>query len=230
MADLGELPYFLGIEFKKTRLGTFMHQTKYTIDVIKRFQMLECNIASTPTETNTLCNQTEEEKQVDKTLFRQIIGSLRYICNTRPYIAYGVGLTSTFMEKSSTISSHCSKESIEIGVVINLIERVPQACMCACQAAWMKALLEELRMKTENGILLMVDNKSAINLALNPVAHGRSKHIETRFHYFRDQVSKGKIRLEFCNSEKQQADVLTKPLKRERFGKLRLQIGVKESE
>jgi hypothetical protein len=59
-------------------------------------------------------------------------------------------------------------------------------------------------------IVLKLDNKSAINLAKNPISHGKSKHIETRFHFLRDQVSKGKLKLEFCSSEDQQADILLK--------------------
>ena len=39
---------------------------------------------------------------------------------------------------------------------------------------------------------MKIDNMSAINLAKNPIAHGRSKHIEMRFHYLRDQVADGK--------------------------------------
>ena len=86
-------------------------------------------------------------------------------------------------------------------------------------------LLEELKIRTEESIVLMVDNKSTINLAKNPVAHGRSKHIETRFHFIRDQVSKGKLKVEFCRSETQIADILTKPLKKERFKELRSKLG-----
>jgi hypothetical protein len=71
-------------------------------------------------------------------------------------------------------------------------------------------------------MILMVDNKSAINLAKNPIAHGRSKHIETRFHFLRDQVSKDKLKLEFCRSEDQLADVLTKALRKDGFEKLRI--------
>ncbi|KHN21173.1 Copia protein, partial [Glycine soja] len=56
-------------------------------------------------------------------------------------------------------------------------------------------LLEELNVKMSGIVELLVDNKSAIDLAKNPVSHGRSKHIETKFHFLRDQVSKGKIEL-----------------------------------
>ncbi|OIW02120.1 hypothetical protein TanjilG_26660 [Lupinus angustifolius] len=89
--------------------------------------------------------------------------------------------------------------------------------------------MAELKLRTEGECLLLkVDNKSAINLAKNPVAHGRSKHIETRFHFLRDQVCKGRVRLEFCKSEVQLGDIFTKPLKKERFEKMRRNIGVLE--
>jgi hypothetical protein len=75
-------------------------------------------------------------------------------------------------------------------------------------------------------VVLKIDNKSAINLAKNPVSHGKSKHIETRFHFLRDQVTKGKLKLEYCSTENQQADVLTKAVKRDQFLKLRREMGV----
>ncbi|PNX63129.1 cationic amino acid transporter 1-like protein, partial [Trifolium pratense] len=52
-----------------------------------------------------------------------------------------------------------------------------------------------MKIDVEDGVELMVDNKSAIILAKNPIAHGRSKHIETKFHFLRDQVTKGRIKL-----------------------------------
>lgn len=63
-------------------------------------------------------------------------------------------------------------------------------------------------MDSGEAMVMFVDNKSATDLANNPIAHGRSKHIETRFHFQRDQVGKNKLRLEFCRSKEQVADVL----------------------
>jgi hypothetical protein len=68
---------------------------------------------------------------------------------------------------------------------------------------------------------LKIDNIYAINLAKNPIAHERSMHIEMRFHYLREQVSKGKLKLEHSKSENQIADVLTKGVKIEVFTKPR---------
>jgi len=62
---------------------------------------------------------------------------------------------------------------------------------------------------------------SAINLAKNPVFNQISKHIDIRYHFLQDQVGKNMIKLEYCRSEDQIADILTKPLKIDSFIKLR---------
>lgn len=52
--------------------------------------------------------------------------------------------------------------------------------------------------KSEETIKLKINNKSIINLAKNPVSHGKSKHIETRLHFLRDQVTRGKLEVMYC--------------------------------
>ncbi|BAU02475.1 hypothetical protein VIGAN_11201500, partial [Vigna angularis var. angularis] len=78
----------------------------------------------------------------------------------------------------------------------------------------------------EKPIQLKIDNISAINLAKNPVSHGRSKHIEVKFHFLRDMVNKERIALVYCKTEVQLADLFTKPLKVDRFDSLKKSIGV----
>ncbi|MCI32646.1 cationic amino acid transporter 1-like [Trifolium medium] len=95
------------------------------------------------------------------------------------------------------------------------------ACYATCQGVWLQSLLREIKMNQQEEFELMIDNKSAISLAKNPIAHGRSKHIETKFHYLRDQVCNGRLKLTHCKIEIQIADMLTKPLKIERFKDLR---------
>ena len=74
----------------------------------------------------------------------------------------------------------------------------------------------------------MVDNQSAIALAKNPVHHDRSKHIDTKYHFIRDCVDGGQIRLEYVETARQLGDILTKPLGRIRLTELRTKIGVEE--
>ena len=99
MSDLGNLTYFLGIEFEMNSQGVLIHQRKYAQDVLKRFNMLNCKPISTPVDTRVKLSLVNDEKEVNPTLFKQIVGSLRYLCHTRPDIAYGVGLISRYMVK-----------------------------------------------------------------------------------------------------------------------------------
>ncbi|GJW65468.1 copia protein [Tanacetum coccineum] len=87
----------------------------------------------------------------------------------------------------------------------------------ACQQAlWMKHALIDYDIRHDD-ILIMCDNKGAIELSKNPVQHSRTKHIEIRYHFLRNNVRKGNISIENFSSEDNFADILTKPLKREPF-------------
>ena len=72
----------------------------------------------------------------------------------------------------------------------------------------------------------MCDNTSAINMAKNPVQHKRTKHIDIRHHFLRDNVEKGFIIMKFCAIEDQIADIFTMALGREPFLKNRLSFGL----
>jgi hypothetical protein len=74
----------------------------------------------------------------------------------------------------------------------------------------MEYLIDEIMGEDHGAVTMNIDNMSAINLAKNLVAHGRSKHIEMKFHYLREQINNGKLVLKHCRSEDQMADVLTK--------------------
>ncbi|GJZ18461.1 hypothetical protein Tco_0554584 [Tanacetum coccineum] len=91
----------------------------------------------------------------------------------------------------------------------------------------MKQALVDYDIKLDD-IPVLCDNKGAINLSKNPVLHSRTKHIEIRHHFLRDNVQKGNITIEKVASEDNIADILTKPLKREPFNLLRLGLGLME--
>ena len=100
------------------------------------------------------------------------------------------------------------------------------ATACACQAIWLKKILEELQFKEDGPTLIYYDNSSTIKLSKNLVLHGRSKHIEVKYHFLRDLTNDGVINLVYCRSEDQIADILTKPLKFPAFQKVIELLGV----
>ncbi|GAU36961.1 hypothetical protein TSUD_57390 [Trifolium subterraneum] len=282
MTDLGHISYFLGIEFYKSSRGLLMHQRRYASEVLKRFEMDNCNHAITPSEPRLQLSKGKEEDEMDPTQYRRLIGSLRYLCNTKHDLAYSVGIVSRFMQKPKlshlaavkrilryirgtmdygilfpstdkgkrckliayTNSSWCGdiedrkstagyvfllggapiawsskKESV---VALSSCEaEYIAASLCACQAIWLANLIEEIMGEDHGVVKMRIDNISAINLAKNPVAHGKSKHIEMRFHYLREQVRNGRICVEHCKSEDQIADIMTKAVQTEIFKRIR---------
>jgi hypothetical protein len=78
-------------------------------------------------------------------------------------------------------------------------------------------------------IPLLCDNESAIKLANNPVQHSRTKHIDIRHHFLRDHEAKGDIALWHVCTERQLADIFTKPLDEHRFCALRSELNILDS-
>ncbi|CAL9016687.1 unnamed protein product [Prunus brigantina] len=101
------------------------------------------------------------------------------------------------------------------------------AAACACQSIWMKRVLNHFSPSQSKCITVFCDNSSAIKLSKNPVLHGRSKHIDVRFHFLRNLTRDGVVELKYCGTSEQLADIMTKPLKLESFVKLRELLGMK---
>ncbi|GKF06068.1 hypothetical protein Tco_0036736 [Tanacetum coccineum] len=97
---------------------------------------------------------------------------------------------------------------------------------CCAQILWMRSQLTDYGFAF-NKIPLYCDNRSAIALCCNNVQHFRSKHIDIRHHFIREQVEKGVVELYFVTTDYQLADIFTKALQRERFKFLLPRLGMK---
>ncbi|GJW45315.1 retrovirus-related pol polyprotein from transposon TNT 1-94 [Tanacetum coccineum] len=97
---------------------------------------------------------------------------------------------------------------------------------CCAQVLWMRSQLTDYGLGF-NKIPMYCDNKSAIALCCNNVQHSRSKHIDIRFHFIKEQVENGVVELYFVNTEYQLADIFTKALGRERIEFLINKLGMR---
>ncbi|KAL0844254.1 hypothetical protein Bca101_017500 [Brassica carinata] len=284
MTDLGRMRYFLGIEVLQTPQGIHISQGKYALEILRRFDMENCNSVICPMVPGSKVDLDEGGEPVDETLYKQIIGSLMYITTTRPDLQFSVIMLSRYMSKPTMLHLQAVKRvlrylrgTVDFGIwykrggsgelsvytdsdfagdsdsrkstsgyvflmdgsaVAWLSKKPPivtlstteaeyvAASVCACQAVWFKRILEELGHDARGSTVIQCDNTSTIKLSKNPVFHGRCKHIGVRFHFLRDLVNEGIIRLEHCGTTDQVADIFTKPLKRETFESLRRRLGV----
>ena len=89
-----------------------------------------------------------------------------------------------FLLNSGAISWSSKKQPV---VTLSTTEaEYVAADSCACQAVRLRRLLKEIRCQQQGPTLIYCDNSSAIKLSKNPMLHGRSKHIDIRFHFLRD--------------------------------------------
>jgi hypothetical protein len=286
MSMMGELKFFLGFQIKQLKDGTFISQTKYTQDMLKKFDMEKAKPIKTPMPTNGHLDLNEDGKAVDQKVYRSMIGSLLYLCASRPDIMLSVCMCARFQanpkechlvavkrilrylvhtpnlglwypkgstfellgysdsdyagcrvdRKSTTgtcqfigrsLVSWSSKKQNSVALSTAEAEYVAAGACCA-QLLWMKQTLKDFGCELTK-IPLLCDNESAIKLANNPVNHSRTKHIDIRHHFLRDHEAKGDIAIRHVSTEKQLADIFTKPLDESRFCALRSELNIIDS-
>jgi hypothetical protein len=302
MSDLGALSYYLGIEVRQGKDIISLGQRAYALKLLERAGMAGCKAVATPMEERIKLSRQSTAAKVDATLYRSIVGGLRWLTHTRPDIAFAVGYVSRFMEDPREDHWAAVKRllryvqgSAELGIVfpkrgglqLSVFSEAPPkgeegvgltafsdadmagdvdgrrstsgvlvflgsspvawqslkqkmvalstceaeyvaAATAACQVVWLRRLLGELTGVQAQPPTLKVDNQPAIALAKNPVLHDRSKHIDVKFHFLRDCVDEGQIVIEFVETGRQLADILTKSLGRLRFSELRKMMGMVE--
>ena len=91
------------------------------------------------------------------------------------------------------------------------------AASVATQALWLSRLLGELQGSMVGVVELKVDSKSSLALAKNPIFHGRSKHIQIKYHFIRDCFKDGGIKANHIPTTNQLDDIVTKSLGKTRF-------------
>ncbi|KAL7148111.1 hypothetical protein ABFS83_06G156000 [Erythranthe nasuta] len=125
----------------------------------------------------------------------------------------------------STMVSWYNKKQSVVGLSSTEAEYVA-ATMAAQECIWLNSSLGDLFCKDEYSVKIKCDNESAIELASNPVVHGRTKHIEIHHNYFREDVLNQESELEGVATSEQVAYICTKALAKPKFEYFTAALGV----
>jgi hypothetical protein len=102
MSMMGELQFFLRLQIKQPKEETFVHQAKYTKDIVRKFKMEDSKAMATPLSTTTTLDADEEVEHVDQKGYRSMIWSLLYLTSSRPDIQFSVCLCARFQASPRT--------------------------------------------------------------------------------------------------------------------------------
>jgi hypothetical protein len=103
MSMMGELQFFLGLQIKPSKEGIFVHQPKYTKDIVRKFKMEDSKAMTTPMSTTTTLDADEEGEHVDRKEYQSMIGSLLYLTATRSDVQFSVCLCARFQASPRTL-------------------------------------------------------------------------------------------------------------------------------
>jgi hypothetical protein len=283
---MGELKYVLGFQIKQLEDDTFISQTKYTHDLLKKFGMNKAKPIKTPMGTNCHLDLHTGGKSVDQKVYLSMIGFLLYVYASRPDIMLSVCMCARFqaapkechlrvikiimrylvithylglwypkgahfeligysdvdyagckVDRKSTSRTYqflgrslvCwpSKKQNYVALSTAEVEYVAAGSCCA-QLIWMRQTLKDYGY-TLNHVPLLCDSESTIKIAYNPCEHSRTKHIDIRHHFFRDHAIKGDIIISHVRTNKQLANIFTKPFDERRFRELRSELNIIDS-
>jgi hypothetical protein len=120
MSMMGELTFFLGIQVKQTKQGSFVHQGKYTKDLMKKFNMVELKPLSTLVSSAASLGLGEDGEAVNRREYRSMIDSLLYLTATQPDIQFAGETCACFW------ASPCSSHRTAVQQVFRYLKHTPE--------------------------------------------------------------------------------------------------------
>ena len=101
-------------------------------------------------------------------------------------------------------------------------------CSATQEAVWLRRLLKSIGFEQKQPTTICEDNQGAICLSKNSKDHGRTKHVDVKYHYTRESIDKNITKVEYCPTRKMLADTLTKGLPKPAFEKFRAEMGIQQ--
>ncbi len=127
LKDLGPLRYFLGLQIEYKKVGFFIHQSKYILDLLTKQHMSDCKLAPTPMVTSPLVSDSGDFDLFYPTTYRSLVGALHYVMFTSLDITYAVNRVCQFMHKPTIAHLVAAKRilrylkgSLDKGILLQL--------------------------------------------------------------------------------------------------------------
>nr|GFB91206.1 uncharacterized mitochondrial protein AtMg00810-like [Tanacetum cinerariifolium] len=247
MSMMGKISFFLGLQISQSHRGIFINQSKYALELLKKYGFKSCDPVDTPMVEKSKLDEDKEGKVIDPSHYHGMIRTLLYLTASRPDLQFAICMCARYQARPTKKHIHSVKRifrylrgtvnrglwylkdsSIALTAFVDADHAVCQDTHRSTSGS-----LQFLRERLINyglgfnKILMYYDNKSAIALCCNNVQYSRSKHIDIIYHFIKEQVENGVIELYFVNTEYQLADLFTIALGRDRIEFLINKLGMR---
>eukprot|EP00253_Pinus_taeda_P028936 PITA_28936 len=229
MKDIGRMHYFLGLEVWQKAGEIFLSQGKYVVKILERFGMVDCKPVTTPMvlDFKKLSGSAAGPASRNATEYRQLVGALMFLVNSRPNICFAVNTLSQHMVEPHHIHWIGAKNllrylrgTIKYGLrytvgdvrltrytdadwASSVVNRKSTYGCCfslgSTSISWMSRKQKLVALSTTK-----VEYIATSMASENPVFHDRSKNINIRYHYIQDMVQQGAIRLQHIGTDEQE--------------------------
>nr|GEV71521.1 copia protein [Tanacetum cinerariifolium] len=207
--------------------ASFLKQSKYALESRKKYYMETYDPVDTLVVEKSKMDEDPQGKLVDPTRYRGMIGTLMYLRSSRSYLVFDVCIKSTsgsMQLLGNRLVIWSSKKQKSTAISSTEAEYIALSRFCA-QILRMRSQMTDYGL-VFNKIPLYYDNKSAITLCYKNVQHSRSKRIDIKHHFMKEQVENRVVEMYFVRTEYPLIDIFTKPLGRERLEFLINKLGM----
>nr|GEW01178.1 hypothetical protein [Tanacetum cinerariifolium] len=199
MSIMGQMSFFLGLQVSQSPGGIFINQSKFALEILKKFRMDSCDSVDTPMVDRLKLDEDLSGIPVDQTRFRSMVGSLMYLTASRPDLLFD-GLS---YPKDTVMALTAYADADHAGCQ-------DTRRSTSGSAQFLGDKLVSWSSKKQQSTAISATEVEYIAMS------GWSKQIDIRHHFIREQVERGVVELYFVSTDYQLADIFTKALPRQR--------------
>ncbi|GJR80075.1 retrovirus-related pol polyprotein from transposon TNT 1-94 [Tanacetum coccineum] len=214
MSMMGKLSFFLGLQIFQSPRGIFLNQSKYALEIIKKYGMETSEPVDTPMVEKSNLDEDPQRKTVDPTCYHGMIGSLMYLTSSRQDLQFFVCMCARYQAKLTEKHLHAVKRIFRYlrGTINMGLWYSKDSCIALTTFADADhAGCQDTRRSTSGSMQLLGDRL----------------HIDIRYHFIKEQVEKGVVELYFVRTEYHLANIFTKAMGRERLDFLINNLGMR---
>nr|GEZ19784.1 copia protein [Tanacetum cinerariifolium] len=230
--------FFLGLQVNQSLRGIFINQSKYVLEILKKYGIESCDPIGTPMEIKDKLDLDQNGTLVDATKYHSMIGALMYLTTSRPDNVHATCLCARYQAKPT------EKHLKEVKRIFRYLRGTVNTGLWYTKDAGFEltgfsdvdyAGCTDSFKSTSGGAQFLGEKlvswsskkQDSIAISCNPVQHSRTKHIDVRYHFIKELVEKGTIELYFVKTDYQLADIFTKALPADRFNYLVRRLGMR---